>query len=383
MVTLVRRGTALRVVARRMRVSLDTVQRWIARAAGQRLDRVDWRNRPPIAYTIHRTDRDTEDLILALRRELKEQSALGEFGAAAIRRALQTQAHVVIPTVRTIGRVLVRRGAVDHRRRMRRPAPPPGWYLPDVAQGQAELDSFDIVEGLLLPDQTAIDVLTGISLHGRLAGAWPAYAWTARDVVATLQTHWRAVGLPAYAQFDNDNRFQGPHQYADVIGRVMRLCLSLGVVPVFAPPREPGFQNAVENLNGLWQAKVWGRFAHTSLEHVAAQSARYVSAHRARTATRREKAPRRASFPRAWHLDLQAPLHGDVIFVRRTSERGAVSLLGHTFRVDPQWCHRLVRCDLSLDAQRIRFYALRRAQPDAQPLLSEVAYQLPARRFKE
>lgn len=30
--------------------------------------------------------------------------------------------------------------------RQRRPAPPKGWYLPDLADGQAELDSFDFVE---------------------------------------------------------------------------------------------------------------------------------------------------------------------------------------------------------------------------------------------
>jgi len=55
-------------------VTLDTVQRWVARAAGQRLDRVDWNDRPPIAHRIHGTDRETEELILTLRRQLKEQS---------------------------------------------------------------------------------------------------------------------------------------------------------------------------------------------------------------------------------------------------------------------------------------------------------------------
>ena len=133
-------------------MALDTVQPWVARAAGQRLDRVDWDGRPSIAHTIHRTDRETEDLILVLRRELKEQSALGEFGAQAIHRALVARGHPAVPTVRTIGRVLERRGALDGRRRVRRLPPPRGWYLPAVGQGQAELDSFDIVEGLLLPD---------------------------------------------------------------------------------------------------------------------------------------------------------------------------------------------------------------------------------------
>ena len=48
-----------------------------------------------------------------------------------------------------------------------------------------------------------------------------------------------------------------------------------------------------------------------------------------------------------WQLDLQAPLRGQVIFVRRTSERGDVHLLGRTFAVDPLWCFRLVRCEAS------------------------------------
>lgn len=380
---MVRWGTALRAVARRARVALRTVQRWVARAAGQRLDRVDWSDRPPIAHTIHRTDRDTEDLILTLRRELKEQSDLGEFGAQAIHRTLVARAYPRIPTVRTIGRILERRGALDSRQRVRRLAPPRGWYLPDVVQGRAELDSFDIVEGLLLPDRSEIEVLTGTSLHGGLVGAWPGPPWTARQVVDTLVTHWREVGLPAYAQFDNDNRFQGPHQHRDVVGRVMRLCLSLAVVPAFAPPREPGFQNAAENFNGRWQGKVWTRFGNDSLATLCEHSRRYVTASRHRAAARSEAAPPRISFPTEWQLDLQAPLHGRIIFLRRTSEHGMVSLLGHTFLVDPLWCHRLVRCELLLDEQCLRFYGLRRAQPESQPLLREIPYTLPKRRFKE
>lgn len=100
-------------------------------------------------------------------------------------------------------------------------------------------------------------------------------------------------------------------------------------------------------------------------------------------AARAEHAPPRRGFPRHWALDLQAPLRGRIIFLRRTSERGAVSLLGHTIPVDPLWCHRLVRCEVLLSDRRACFYALRRAQPDAQPLLREIPYILPTRRFKE
>ncbi|MDB5313764.1 MAG: hypothetical protein JWO38_7966, partial [Gemmataceae bacterium] len=46
MVAAVRRGASLRAVAERFRVSLWTVQTWVARAGDQRLDRVDWSDQP-------------------------------------------------------------------------------------------------------------------------------------------------------------------------------------------------------------------------------------------------------------------------------------------------------------------------------------------------
>jgi hypothetical protein len=287
-----------------------------------------------------------------------------------------------VPSARTIHRILARRGALDRTRRLRRPPPPPGWYLPDVASARAELDSFDFIDGLVIQGGLHIEIFNGVSLHGGLVGSWPGPLFTAAATLETLLAHWRAVGLPAYAQFDNDTRFQGPHHYRDVISRIMRLCLSLGVTPVFAPPREPGFQNAVESLNGRWQVKVWSRFHHETLATLHACSDRFVAATRLRRAVRIAAAPARPPVPAAWQLDLQARPTGRVVFLRRTNEHGAVALLGHTFPLDPLWPHRLVRCEVQLASDYIQFYRLRRREPDDQSLIREVSYALPVRRFR-
>src|SRR5262249_28591465 len=151
-----------------------------------------------------------------------------------------------LPSVRTINRILERRGALDGQRRTRRPAPPPGWHLPEVASRRRELDSFDVVEGLGIKGGPQVEVPDGISLYGGLAGSWPVEASvTAKVVVASLIEPWRAFGLPGYAQFDNDTIFQGPHTHPDVIGRVSRLCLSLRVIPVFVVPHEFGSQSSI------------------------------------------------------------------------------------------------------------------------------------------
>jgi transposase len=384
MVAAVRQGQSLRAVARQFRVSLRTVQIWVARAHDQRLDRVDWTDRPrggrrPSTATATRI----EDLVVRLRQQLKKDSALGEYGAAAIRRELQKRRLQPLPSLRTIGRILQRRGLLDSQRRVRRPPPPKGWYLPRVAAAQAELDSFDFVEGLVIRGGTDVMVLNTVSLHGGLCGSWVRSAWTAKTTVAALIAYWREHGLPGYAQFDNDTIFQGAHQWPDSFGRVMRLCLQLGVIPVFAPPRETGFQAAIENYNGRWQAKVWQRFEHDNLQTLAGHSDRFVAAVRQRSAPRRDSAPARMAFPADWELDLQRPLQGMVIFLRRTTEQGEAEVLGRRYPVDPLWPHRLVRAEVDLTRGRIRFYRLRRREPKQQPLLKTITYKPPSKAFHE
>jgi len=383
MVFAVRQGISIREVARRHRCGVATVHLWVRRAGDRPLSEVNWNDRPSLPHKIQRTDRTIEDLVLTIRRELRETSVLGEYSAPAIHGELLSRSIRPIPSVRTIGRIIERRGALDSRRRIRQRPPVAGWYLPDVAERASELDSFDVIEDLMIEGGIHVDVFTAISLHGGLVACWPDRNIPSTKVVSAMSEHWRSCGLPAYAQFDNDARFQGNHRFADSIGRVIRLCLSLGVTPVFTPPRETGFQAAIESFNGRWQAKVWQRFHYESLVALQLQSARYITAYRCHANGRIEQAPARRPFPRLWQFDLQADPHGRIVYLRRTSEQGGVKLLGHSFLVDQNWPHRLVRAEVNLDARVISFYALRRREPTQQPLLRTVEYQFPNRRFTD
>lgn len=368
----------MRSVAREFGVSLLTVQRWVERSGEAPLDAVDFSDRPRSAHVVaNRTDAEVESAVLALRRELAEQSALGEYGAAAIRLEMEARGAAALPSVRTIHRILERLGALDGKRRIRRKAPPPGWYLPEAAAGRAEIDQFDVVQGLVIEGGTDVEVLNGVSVHGGLIASFVCGSVTTAFTRECLIAHWREFGLPAFAQFDNDTRFQGAHQFADTIGTVTKMCLSLGVTPVFAPVQETGFQAAVESLNNRWQQKVWNRFHHESIEALAAQSARYVHAARSRTALRQEGAPTRRAFPDHWAFNPSDCPRGVIIYIRRTNEHGQASLLGHLFEVAAHWPHRLVRCEVNLDHNIIRFYALRRREPNQQTLLAQVDHHLP------
>lgn len=384
MVQFVRDGVSQRSVARQFGVSLHTVQRWLRRAADAPLEQVDWSDQTPGASeSPRRCDAKLEDRVLTIRKTLKEESSLGEYGAQAIHQEMQRRGLKRIPSVRTIGRILERRGALDGRRRVRRQAPPPGWYLADLAARRVELDSFDIVEGLVIEGGQDVVVLNGMSLFGGLCCSWPEATITAKFTVEALLEHWREWGLPAYAKFDNDTVFQGAHQWPDSFGRVTRMCLSLGVTPVFAPPLQSGFQADIEAFNGRWQEKVWQRFRFTALSDVRRQSRRFVTAHRKKNGERIEDAPPRRVFPKAWTLNLQKPLAGRVVYVRKTNESGCVTVLGHTWEASRLWCHRLVRVDVDLTAQQLRIHALRRRDPTNHTQLATHEYHPPTKRFHE
>jgi hypothetical protein len=248
-------------------------------------------------------------------------------------------------------------------------------YLPTVAEGCEELDSFDFIEDLKIKDGPLVCLLTGISLLEGLSDAWVQEHRRAESTVKCLLQRWQRDGLPGFAQFDNDTVFQGAHQFPDAIGRVTRLCLALGVTPVFAPPREPGFQNAIEGFNGLWQSKVWRRIQCSGIVQMQESSDRYVRAHRNRNASRRDTSTSRKPFPDNFYFDPKSPMQGTVIFLRRTDEEGRAQLLGRSFAISSEWCHRLVRCEVDLNCRRIRVYALRRREPAAQPLLVSIPYR--------
>src|SRR3954454_24417438 len=383
MVAAARAGQSMRAVARQFGVGVATVADWVGRAKGRRLDRVDWSDRSSAPHQTRRADPLLEDRVLQARSDLA-QSDLGAIGADAIRQRLRDQGIAAVPAVRTTTRILGRRGALDGRQRTRRPPPPKGWYLPEVARAGAELDSIDIVEGLVIKDGPHVEVLNVVSLHGGLIASWPVEApVTSALTVESLVEHWREVGLPSYAQFDNDMIFHGTHRYPDALGRVLRLCLSLGVVPVLVPPRETGFQAMIESYNGWWQTKVWSRFRHANLADLQGHSQKYVAALRQQRAARIEAAPDRRPFPASWKLNLKKRPRGRLVYLRRSNGDSEVPLLGKAWPLGHVWPNRLVRCEVDLDKNKIRFFTLRRKEPTSQPQIREVDYRLPNRGFQD
>jgi transposase-like protein len=373
-VSQLRHGKSFRQVAKNFGVAKSTAERWWQHAQNERLDRVNWQTAKSKNFApTNRTAAAVERCVLDWRKQLALTDDLGEFGADAIRRRMQENGCNQLPSRATVNRILARHDRLKKRGRRRHKSPPPGWYLPRVAQKIAEVDQFDYVLDLFITGGESFCVLNGVALHSGLVCSAPQTRTTAENVEKTLLSHWRQFGLPDYAQFDNGWCFAGQPR-PDAIGRIARLCLRLGVTPVFVPPREPSFQAAIESYNGRWQKGVWQRFRFSTLAELQAQSKKYVAATRRKLASRFAVAPSRRPFDESALTRPKTAPTGIIIFIRRANDHGAVKVLEREWQVDADWANRLLRVEVDLTRREVRFFRLRKSEPHRHVLVKRAKY---------
>ena len=110
---------------------------------------------------------------------------------------------------------------------------------------------------------------------------------------------------------------------------------------------------------------------------------RYGTVERQQRAARIEASPDRRAFPAGWKLNLKKRPGGRLVYLRRSNPNSEVTVLGQVWSLGQVWPNRLVRCEVDLDTDKIRFFTLRRKEPTSQPQILEVDYRLPNRGFQD
>ena len=185
------------------------------------------------------------------------------------------------------------------------------------------------------------------------------------EVLTFLGESWKTLGRPAHVPLDNAREIAGWGPAARYLSRVIRLCLRFGVTPVFNPPGEPQYNGSVEHFNGWSQPRLFQRrFTRpgdlqrelarleeaVNTQHVHPRLGGLTPAQH-RRGLRLQKLPQRFVVPTTT-LPVAA---GRVIFIRRVSVAGTVSVLSQSYRVGKR--HRGLYLKLVLDTQRGRLSA--------------------------
>jgi len=170
-----------------------------------------------------------------------------------------------------------------------------------------------------------------------------AYSRRMDEVLWFLGECWKDLGRPEQVQLDNARELAGWGPAARTLSRVIRLCLRYGVSPVFIPEGEPQFNGSVENFNGWFQEPLFQqRFRRPGdLRRELARLQEAVNTQHVhprlhgqtpmehRRGLRLQKLPGRFVVPTG-----RLPLaEGRVLFIRRVSSAGTITVLSQQFRV--------------------------------------------------
>jgi putative transposase len=290
---------------------------------------------------------ELERAILAIRRQLEAKTGPGAryhlIGASAILAELQSLHVQPQPSLRTIDRVLQRNGITLPRLRRPRLLPRQLYPAPKAEQSN-DLHEVDLVGPIYLKGRSqryyiwvCKDPFDG-AVCLRLA-----YSRDMDEVLAFLAESWKTLGRPRQIQLDNAREIAGWGPGARYLSRVIRLCLYFGIVTIFIPPGEPQYNGSAENFNGWFQPRLlqhkfrWPGDLRRELavleetvnsQHVHARLGGLTPAqHRRRQ--RLQKLPPRYVVPTE-PLPVAA---GRVIFIRRVSWQGFVSVLSQSYRI--------------------------------------------------
>jgi putative transposase len=297
-------------------------------------------------HVAQRLSPELERTILSIRRRLQAHATPATryrlIGAPAILAELQALGTRPLPCVRTIERVLERNGLTAPRVRLA-PLLPRQDYPGPQARASNQLHEVDLVGPIYLKGSGhRYYIWIGKDAFDGAVCLRLAYSRRMDEVLWFLGECWKDLGLPEQVQLDNAREVAGWGPAARTLSRVIRLCLRYGVSPVFIPVGEPQFNGSVENFNGWFQEPLFQRHfrrpgdLHRELARLQeAVNTQHVHPRLGgKTPAQHRQGLRLQKLPRSFVVPTgRQPLaEGRVLFIRRVSVAGTVTVLSQVFR---------------------------------------------------
>jgi transposase InsO family protein len=222
----------------------------------------------------------TRQAIRQTRSELEAQAARGEglgyIGALAILERLQEKPPLTLPSTATIERVL-RDAEMTHPSRSKAESKD---HYPHLHPSEPhQLCQVDIVPHFLTGGQ-AIACFNAIDVVSRYPSGRQSLRRRSQDAAQSLLHIWQEQGIAQYTQVDNEACFSGGFTHKAVLGKVVRLALSVGTELVFSPVRHPASNGYVERFHQDYDRCVWEKTHLQDLADVQQHSRRFYHDYR-------------------------------------------------------------------------------------------------------
>ena len=220
--------------------------KWLKRSKHDGEDWAKSQSRKP-HHTPKKIDQVMEQTIIKTRKDL-EKTLYAQIGALNISWQLKQQG-VEPPPIPTINKVI-------KRNKLTRKSPK--YVSKNVNYPSLEitksnyLHQFDLLGPRYLKDDGRFYSGNIIDAYDRRCSVNPMHRQTRIDVTDALIRSWQTLGIPTYLQMDNILPARGSNRYPHSFGLVIRLCLKLGIQPLFIPIKEPWRNGIIERFQDVF-----------------------------------------------------------------------------------------------------------------------------------
>lgn len=290
-------------------------------------------------------------------------------GAQAIHYELQALGLDPVPPVRTIHRWLKAADlvAVSPARQPDVPSRKP--YPAPVCTAVDEVHQVDLAGPIYLTGSGQKHYILALrDVHSKAVALAATCNRQAETIVDFLVAAWQRLGIPRVLQMDNGLEFRGSNRYPRVFGKVVHLCVRLGVEPLFVPPREPWRNGFIENFNGQVQRLLLNR-AHFATAAELQQGVRDLetgvnTTHHLPALNGQTPAEYRVSHPLRplsvafdWRQPTLSLDRGSVAFIRLVRKSGRITLhADDKLDIDPALAGQYVLARLDVPTRKLRIY---------------------------
>jgi len=240
------KGETPKEICKNFRKSKAWFFKWLKRS---RCEGQDWSkdlSRRP-HQTRKKVSKDTEQAIIDTRKQL-EKTLYAQIGALNINWHLHKQGFKSLP-FSTINKVLKRNNLVRKRPKYQ----PKNISYPSLEVTKSNyLHEFDVVGPRYLKADGRFYSANIIDAYDRRCVINPMRRQTKTDTLDALIRSWQVLGIPVYLQMDNKLPMRGSNRYPHSFGIVIRLCLYLGIQPVFIPLKEPWRNGIIERFQDVF-----------------------------------------------------------------------------------------------------------------------------------
>ena len=351
--------------------SRSWLQKWVGRynSFNKSSNRKWFKEESRAPKNVHgKTDSEMEQLVINVRKSLlkgtTEDTKYRCIGAVEIQLHMHELGYSEdeFPSLSTIKRIIKRNGlVVQNRKRYIRCKSKKRYTLLNPTKTN-EAHQMDFVGPRHIKGYGRISSLNLIDVVSSKAYI-RQYAGQAMDnVIEFLLDCWTENAIPNYLQMDNGASFIGDVIHPRHFSRVVRLCLYLGVEPVFIAPGKPWMNGTIEDFNGDFGTKLWEREQWTDLDHIQSEAKVFLMRHNNRQDWKYRKTDPEAIPHRKIPVDFEINANnlpiteGKVHFIRQVKENGTISVLNEDFDVDKSLAYEYVWATIDTKQEQLMIY---------------------------